>query len=433
MRFAFIAFNLLPLTRPGSVRATTLAKYLTRLGHSVDFIVSLDPGLPFRWGRVPYTERGDLAANMVNTPDFLSLATPLLWLPAIDSCVTQGARLCEAHQYDVLVSSAFPLAPCVAASKIAQQTGIPHLLELRDPMSDNPIRRWRSYLHYAHEYHVLDGMLGKADGVIFNTMAARASALRTYPSLSPERAHALPHGIDADLIADRPQPPPRFTVGFSGSFYALHDRKARNPFAYTIDGRAVTKQRAQNTHPRYLMEAFARLLRERRIPSDSCLRLITQSPGVSEIAASYGLGSNAIITKRVARHELYATLRGCSVLYLPNVDAPPPSPFISSKTMDYLACGTPFVFSLPPGENHEIARRSGLGHPVALMDASALSEGLASCFEDYHVQGVSPEVNTKLLSRFQYAALAQEFVEISQAALSVKKRDGSARKDFGTL
>jgi len=137
-----------------------------------------------------------------------------------------GVALARAHRYDMVVSSGPPHAAHLAARSIAAQTGIPFVMDMRDPWSDETAmpeelrsNAWRRSAR-AHESECVSA----AEMVVVTSKAHEKLQVRKYPELAG-RFHTVMNGADADVLpASRVER--RFVVAFAGTIYL-----GRNPRA----------------------------------------------------------------------------------------------------------------------------------------------------------------------------------------------------------
>ena len=137
-----------------------------------------------------------------------------------------GVALAHKHRYDALVSSGPPHAAHIAARSIAAETGVPFVMDMRDPWSDEIAmpeelrsNTWRRSVR-AQE----DRCVSAAQLVVVTSKAHEDLQVHKYPALTG-RVHTVMNGADTD-----PLPPARvanrFVVAFAGMIYL-----GRNPRA----------------------------------------------------------------------------------------------------------------------------------------------------------------------------------------------------------
>ena len=137
-----------------------------------------------------------------------------------------GIALAGRQRYDAVVSSGPPHAAHVAARSIAAETGVPFVMDMRDPWSDEIAmpeelrsNAWRRSAR-AQETRCVSA----AELVVVTSKAHEELQVRKYPALTG-RVHTVMNGADADpLPASRVGR--RFVVAFAGMIYL-----GRNPRA----------------------------------------------------------------------------------------------------------------------------------------------------------------------------------------------------------
>ena len=146
-----------------------------------------------------------------------------------------GIKLTERFDYAAVISCGPPHMAHEAARLVADRTGRPFVMDLRDPWSlverlagdtASPIWYWlaRRYERPA---------VARAALIVMNTEPACQAMQRTYPDAA-ERIMAVMNGYDEDSPLARPADNGRFTVVFAGSVYL-----DRNP-ALLLRAAAVT-------------------------------------------------------------------------------------------------------------------------------------------------------------------------------------------------
>ncbi len=134
-----------------------------------------------------------------------------------------GERIASRERYDVIVSSGPPHGAHVAARRIAERAGVPHVVDMRDPWAheevvprefDSPT--WRRVIG-DHE----SSTLRAARLVVVTTEALRDALAETYPELG-ERLITVRNGADRETM-----PPSRagsrFVIAFAGDLYVGRD------------------------------------------------------------------------------------------------------------------------------------------------------------------------------------------------------------------
>ena len=137
--------------------------------------------------------------------------------------VSLGQALVASGRYDVVVSSGPPHAGHLAAREIAATTGVPFVMDMRDPWSEDAAApeelrsgAWQR-ITKANE----DRCIASATSVVVTSQAHEELQLRKYPFLRG-RVRTVMNGADQDAIP-KSQLGHQFVVGFAGMIYLGRD------------------------------------------------------------------------------------------------------------------------------------------------------------------------------------------------------------------
>jgi len=297
----------------------------------------------------------------------------------------------------MVFATSYPLAAAVGGWLVKKDTGVPLVVEFRDPWTSSPVRLWPTKLHYLAERWLEGKVVASADAIIMNTPTARRNLLEQYPLLDPSKVHVISHGYDADRFERsaccQPKRKERLVIGYLGNFYSrgkrLDGTTERRSLLDRFSG-AVRYSSAKNARngaldssPRTLLRAVSRLTREKPALRDTLeLRFIgSRCPGLTRYAEELGIAANVRATPRVPPEQVASALGECDVLFLTN----PPiedSPFVGSKTVEYLIAGKPVLAELPSGDQARIIERTGVGVVCAPGDEDALANAIAAALGD---------------------------------------------------
>ena len=175
-----------------------------------------------------HSEGGATAARASPVPGWrLRLRTRLQFL--LDDALTQravalGSALAQANRYDVVVSSGPPHSCHMAAREVARSAGLPFVMDMRDPWSDDSAMPEKaSSAVWKRTTRVRErAAVDAARLVVVTSTAHEALQIRKYPSLRGRVATVM-NGADSDpLPASRTGR--RFVIAFAGMIYL-----GRNP------------------------------------------------------------------------------------------------------------------------------------------------------------------------------------------------------------
>ncbi|MEP6618252.1 MAG: glycosyltransferase [bacterium] len=145
-----------------------------------------------------------------------------------------AAIIMRAGNYTAVISSGPPHMAHEAGRLAAQRTGVPHVLDMRDPWSQNQFLPEAIasplWINLARKFE--SRAVAGAALVTMNTEAACKSLRRAYPECA-DKIEVVRNGCD-----DEPLPPPRrdgcFRIRFAGSIYMDRDPRIAFRAAHTV-------------------------------------------------------------------------------------------------------------------------------------------------------------------------------------------------------
>ncbi len=272
-------------------------------------------------------------------------ATWLAWIPDrqvawVDGAVEVGEALLARRRPDVLFCSSPPHSLHLAGVELKRRSGVPLVVDFRDPWTDNPERVWPTALHRDHERRLEARVLRAADLVIANTPGNRRMLLASFRWLPESRVVVLPNGFDparrAALAAApaAPRADGRREVLYTGHVYA---------------GGAGA------------LDALAALLAlDPSLPRRVGFRFVGgMDPPVARRSLPLEQAGLLERAPAVPADQVPAILAAADALFY--VVPPAGRHWIPSKVYDYLLAGKPVLAVLPRGDAWEVLERSGLG------------------------------------------------------------------------
>lgn len=166
-------------------------------------------------------------------PDVRTEWWPFAWQAA--------RRLHAARRYDLVISSHLPGVDLLLGLRARRRWGVPWIADLGDPVVGLYTPRWRRRLDAA-----LEGLVcRRADALLVTAEGAGAPLLERHPFVREKLAlirQGFDHRAESEpLRPDVPASPDRFTLVFTGTFYAgfrdptpLIEALASLDFAHTI-------------------------------------------------------------------------------------------------------------------------------------------------------------------------------------------------------
>jgi glycosyltransferase involved in cell wall biosynthesis len=279
-----------------------------------------------------------------------------------------GARLFDPTQHRLIVSCGPPHGAHEGARLLAQATGLPFVIDLRDPWS--LVERWNEHVaspltpRIARRHERVT--VRQAALVVMNTEPARAAMQALYPQ-EANRILAIINGYDEDEELPRPSRDGCFRLAYAGNIYL--DRNPRNLFL-----------------------AAARLVRELGLEPDGFaiefMGGVEQLDGFSieSIARESGLGRFVRLHPPGTRREAAEFLARASML----VNLPQDSHLaIPSKVFEYMRFDAWLLALAAPGSATELLLRGTGADVVAPDDIDGITGILWTRYGE-HCEGIRP-------------------------------------------
>lgn len=154
--------------------------------------------------------------------------------------VLKGRKLARQQHFDCIYASGGPWSGLAAATLLHRLTGIPLVLDFRDPWGSSPnFKEGDPWLRRMHER--LEGFcVRRAQRIITNTEELRSDFILRYPSLGQQRFVCVTNGFEELMPVESPPGRRCFTLVHAGALYL-----SRNPL--------------------HFLQAYAELLEEKHI------------------------------------------------------------------------------------------------------------------------------------------------------------------------
>jgi hypothetical protein len=151
------------------------------------------------------------------------------WLPFVWSGYRAGLELLAHNRHEVIYVCGDPNSAYLTGWLLARRTGLPLVLDLRDPWTLDPtIRRLKSTPALMIEEALERRIFRTAARIILNTERARQLHVERFRALPRERFACIHNAYDDDLVSavrERPAPGAPLTVAHFGNYHRL--RSAR--------------------------------------------------------------------------------------------------------------------------------------------------------------------------------------------------------------
>ena len=240
----------------------------------------------------------------------------------------------------------------VAGLTFAREAGVPHVLELNAPLSDEQQRYRRGGALQALA-DTSESWLLQHTGAVLAVSAPLAAHVTTLGT-DPARVHVIPNGVDT--VRFRPAPDdgalrarlglgPGPVIGFVGGLRPWH--------GVEMLPRAIAALRRR--HP----QVHALIVGDGPLRADVTLEV-----------ERLGLERHVTLVGAVPHDEIPAFIRAFDVAVAPYPDAPHAFYFSPLKVFEYMACGVPVV-AANLGQLSEVVRdgTTGVVYPAGDLDA----------------------------------------------------------------
>lgn len=407
----------------GSIRATKMAKYLatfgwltvvltTRPARKPEICEAPMPDIPvFRaprldiaaWSLKVVRSLGRLLARLspssesvnkneaVSRPrrryvDYVLLPDGyVFWVPL---AVLFGLSAIRRHRPKVIYSTSPTATAHLAAYGLHLLTGLPWVVEFRDPWMLNPFRLARPWLWMERlENWMEDRVLHAATRLVVTSEEYKSDLLEKYPDLPEKRIIYLPNGFDpqdfenvVSLQFDK------FTIVHAGNFY---EQRSARPFLVAL--RCWLDEEPQ-------ARASTQVLFVGREAPDSSQSIVEL--GLEDVVAQVA----AVSHSRAVQYMLGADL----LLLVPG----PGSGTMPGKTFEYLAARKPVLVIADEGPARRLVNSTSIGSVVSTTDGKRLAREL-SRLRRVIAAGAFPYPETsELLNLYDRRRIAGQMAEV---------------------
>lgn len=304
------------------------------------------------------------------------------WLePAYDAAL---AALRETP-HDAIFATMSPFDVAYLARRLADETQLPIVLDLRDPWALDGWRLHGTRARWKLDHQAMCESLVDADCVIANTPESRTALVATIDGLEADRVAVIPNGYDA---ADFSGPPPARTS--TDAYEIVHSGTFHTYNLYRYEGllgkiKQWRHHRPEPIDPRgrtpLFVNAALNKLRQDSPETANSFRLVIMGPqddATVRCVRESGVANQVEFTGYLNHDQAVARVRAADALFLPLHGLPPGyrSLIVPGKTYEYLATGRPILAALPEGDARELAQRSGRGFCADPCDAVAIAQQL---------------------------------------------------------
>ncbi len=297
-----------------------------------------------------------------------SFLTPFdRYLADLPAGLEAARALIHQHAPEVIHISADPWSPLITALQLTRETGLPLVVDFRDPWSQHagkmalrPVVSRRALERFEQT------LFSAAAKVILNTEACRDAYVRAYAGRVAEtKFTAVRNAFDRGLFLPTPAP----------------EADPRRPFTVLYFGRF-----RRFVEPDALLDGFARFVRSEGL--DPSRARLTFVGGLDDEhaarAAEFGLDDHLFVMPAVSFRHSLPVLQAADALAL--IIEPECELQIPGKLYDYLCAGRPILAISANEEANRIVREAGAGLCPPHGDPAAVAEAIGRLYRA-HLDG----------------------------------------------
>lgn len=152
----------------------------------------------------------DLITDLLASPD-----PHVGWIPG---CIHNGKKIIRDKQVDIVIATGSPWSSLIAGVILRRKTGIPLLLDFRDPWTANPGFSQRGRVAAFLEKLMERLVVARTSGIIANTKELRDDFLKSFKFLSKMQVHTLTNGFE-EYNSSNKQINEKLTIVHAGALY----------------------------------------------------------------------------------------------------------------------------------------------------------------------------------------------------------------------
>jgi glycosyltransferase involved in cell wall biosynthesis len=278
-----------------------------------------------------------------------------------------GIRACRQRPVSAIWATGPPFTAHWIAARISAGTGLPLVLDFRDPWTRAPFYPPRPGWARRLDERLEHRCLRRASRVVTAFPSIGDDFLTRYPDLDPGKFSIITNGFDPSDFADlSPEPFPEWTLAHTGSIFA--SRIPHTLFDVLPGWLAQDPDRARRVRIRLAGRV------------DPALEPLLARPPLDAVVQYQGYLSHRDSVKLLVDSHL---------LLLLVVEDPQAGRFIPGKLFEYIGSGTPILALAPEGEAADLIRRTKAGRVVTPGDGEAIRRALDEAYRAYR-EGTRP-------------------------------------------
>ena len=273
----------------------------------------------------------DTITGLLNCPD-----QHVGWIP---DAIKIAKRVIKQKKIDCIYASGGPWSCILSGALQKKITGIPLVLDFRDPWISNPNFVHRPSLIKMIERKMEKFCIRNADRIITNTEELRKDFIQRYPQINKSNIHTVTNGFEELFAAHKYGNTKKFTLVYAGALY-------------------------MSRNPEQMLLAIKKIIKDRIIPREQLsVKLVGGisiiSSRLTQLLGSQHIQSVVEVIPRVSHHDAIKMQLEADVLILIQLDFPLQIP---RKLYEYLSFRKPIVaVTERNGATANIIRKKNLG------------------------------------------------------------------------
>lgn len=349
----------------------------------------------------------------------------------IKSALPVATDLARRLRFDAIMTSYPPLGPTLLGLRLQEATGLPWVVDFRDPWVQNPFVSWQTHWHYRRQRVLQRRVLANAAVVLMNTKDARQQLLDDVGWQWADKVDVLQNGYDAADVVAEPLRPAAFPISLVhvGQWYGRPKPDRRGSLRLrtwqwleSVGRYRLCEVSDLDRSGVYLSAALERLAaRGHDVEREFRVRQIGP-PGLdleqyAQWASTQTYGHLFSVADRVPRADAMAEERNADVLLVMQMRSMKAErcPCVASKTYSALASGRPILGLVPPGEGRDVLEAAGCRYVADPADPAAIADRLEQLADEVRTKGVLGVRYGMPLDR-EWDALAERLLSHLEAA-----------------
>ena len=317
----------------------------------------------------------------------------ILWLPF---AIKTALKIIRDERIEVIFATGSPWTVLLIGQRLKNLSGIPLVVDLRDPWTQNINRVWRSQIRYEKETQVESQVLKNADHIITVSEPIREMLIEKYP-FTEDKVTVIFNGYDEEDFkdVDRNYQNQKMVISNHGSYYG--EKPFRN---FLLALRQITLER-----PELEEKIEVRFIGNQRWRT---IKRTVRELRLSSVVKLTGYVEHAQNIRCLLSSDLLIIIRPQSYAY-------------SAKIFEYLASGKPILALAPTnGVVAELIKKANAGLAVEPDDIRAIKQGILHFYKLWEKGQTASAFNWNIIRQFERKRLTQRLAHILDRIAGIK-------------